>query len=122
MAVRMIVAAVCILAAGCTVQRSVKGTAKDAAAGVTYSGGTGESFQDAIIITGAKDKSAGVSAEYQYISDKHGMRGNGWLLVGQTVIREKNKIVDVIEIQLGDSSIDRRIYYFDVSDFLGKRR
>ena len=111
-----VIAVLCIVMFGCTQPESVKNSSS-----ITYSGGNGESFQNAIVITGANNKSAGVSAEYKYITDKYGPRGSGWLLVGQTVIREKNKIVDVIEIQLADST-DRRIYYFDVSDFLTGRR
>lgn len=111
-----VIAVLCILMFGCTQQQSIKNSS-----GITYSGGSGESFQNAIVITGTKNKSAGIAAEYKYISDKFGSRGSGWLLVGQTVIREKNKIVDVIEIQVSDST-DRRIFYFDVSDFLTGRR
>lgn len=115
MAIRVI-AVLCIFFMGCTQPEPVKNSS-----GITYSGGNGESFQNAIVITGAHNKSAGVSAEYKYITDKYGPRGSGWLLVGQTVIREKNKIVDVLEIQLGDST-DRLIFYFEVSDFLTGRR
>jgi hypothetical protein len=88
---------------------------------ITFSGGSGEAFHDAVVISGTRNKSEGIAGEYSFISKLHGKRGEGWQLVGQTVIREKNKIVDVVEIQLGSVS-DRRIYYFDVSDFLGKRR
>jgi hypothetical protein len=105
-----------VLVLSCTPRRA---TIADSA--VKYSGGTGESFHDAVVITGAANKSSGVSGEYTYISKFHGRRGEGWQLVGQTVIHEKNKVVDVVEIQLGSVS-DRRIYYFDVSDFLGRRR
>lgn len=85
--------------------------------GITYSGGDGESFQNAIKISGTKNQNDGILAEYHYISKKYGERGTGWFLVGQTVIREENKIVDVIEIDLGNSK-GRRIYYFDVTGFL----
>jgi hypothetical protein len=89
--------------------------------GISFSGGSGESFHDAIKITGARDKSSGIAAEYKYISDKQGARGTDWFLVGQTVIREKSLIVDVIEIQLKKDT-DRRIFYFDVSDFMIKKQ
>ena len=107
---------ICMLVISCTPRQSTKG-----AGGVNFTGGNGESFHEAVTIAGAKSKSEGVAAEYKYITNLHGKRGTEWQLVGQTVIREKNKIVDVVEIQLGSVS-DRRIYYFDVSDFLGRRR
>ena len=121
MAVRIVIV-VCILLLGCTPRQYVKKVKKrQVVSEVVLSGGSGESFQEAVIITGTKNQSESVDAEYQFISKIHGQRGIGWHLVGQTVIREKNKIADVIEIQLRDSS-DRRIYYFDVTDFLGKRK
>jgi len=119
----LVIVSLFVISTGCISRNSVNMSGKTAQAeGISYTGGNGDTFHDAVIINGAQDKSAGVAAEYSYISEKHGVRGTGWLLVGQTVIREKNKIVDVIEIQLGDNSSDRRIFYFDVSDFIGKRR
>jgi len=108
---------------GCTTRNEVRiSKTPEHIPGISYSGGDGESFHEAIKINGARDKTTGVAAEYSYISTKYGARGTGWFLVGQTVIREKNKIVDVVEIQLGNNPSDRRIFYFDVSDFLGKKR
>jgi hypothetical protein len=89
--------------------------------GVMFTGGSGGSFNEAVVISGVTNKSEGVASEYTFISKIHGKRGEGWHLVGQTLVREKNKVVDVVEIQLGSDS-DRRIYYFDVSGFLGLRR
>ncbi len=115
-----IIAVLAIFTIACIQPRAVKST-ETPSAGITYSGGDGESFSSAIVITGARSKSEGIAAEYKYISNKYGARGSGWLLVGQTVIREKNKIVDVVEIQLADST-ERRIFYFDVSDFISGKR
>jgi hypothetical protein len=111
-----------IIALGCSSRNSIKvPKTPQIQPGISFSGGSGESFHDAVKITGVRDKSSGIEAEYKYISDKHGLRGIGWFLVEQTVIREKNKIVDIIEIELKTES-DRRIFYFDVSDFMGKRK
>lgn len=121
MVVRFLLIAV-ILVFGCSNRQSIKvGASSVKPPAVSYSGGTGESFSEAVKISGARNQSDGVAAEYYYISNIHGIRGSEWYLVGQTVVREKNKIVDVVEIQLSSAS-DRRIYYFDVSDFLSKRR
>lgn len=117
------IASLLIISTGCISRNAINMSSKqESIPGISYTGGNGDTFHDAVIINGARDKSAGVAAEYRYISNKHGERGSGWYLVGQTVIREKNKIVDVIEIQLGEDSSNRRIFYFDVGDFLGKRR
>lgn len=121
MTVRCLLVAV-IMLFGCSSNQSLRsGRYSDKPTSVSYSGGTGDSFHEAVKIRGARNQSDGVAAEYYFISKIHGMRGTDWFLVGQTVVREKNKIVDVVEIQL-KSADDRRIYYFDASDFLSKRR
>ena len=120
MALRTLVV-MCILLVSCTPRLYRTPRNVTVSPSVGFSGGSGESFHDAVIINGAKSQGEGVAAEYQFISKIFGQRGNGWHLVGQTVIREKNKVVDVIEIQLGQSS-ERRIYYFDASDFLWRRK
>ena len=107
---------------GCSNRQSIKmGASSVKPPAVSFTGGTGESFREAVKINGARNQTDGVAAEYYYISNIHGARGSDWYLVGQTVVREKNKIVDVVEIQLSSAS-DRRIYYFDVSDFLSRRK
>ena len=111
-----------MVAIGCSNRSSLKmGSSSVKPPAVSYSGGNGESFREAVKINGARNQTDGVAAEYYYISKIHGVRGTDWFLVGQTVVREKNKIVDVVEIQLSSAS-ERRIYYFEVSDFLSKRR
>ncbi|MCX7726087.1 MAG: hypothetical protein N2053_04485 [Chitinispirillaceae bacterium] len=84
---------------------------------VVYSGGNGESFQEAVIITGVKSKGELINAEYEFISKKYGTRGKGWLLVGQTLIQEKNRVFDVIEILVYGLN-GEKILYFDVTDFM----
>lgn len=81
---------------------------------VSYSGGSGESFEDAVVIQGPEKQSEGVKAEYDYISGKHGIKNKDWVLVGQTISKEKKKVVDMVEINLTGSN-EHRIYYFDIS-------
>jgi hypothetical protein len=121
MVLRCLLIAVVMLL-GCSGSQSLRsGRYSEKPPAVSYSGGTGDSFHEAVKINGARNQSDGVAAEYYFITKIHGMRGTDWFLVGQTVVREKNKIVDVVEIQL-KSADDRRIYYFDASDFLSNRR
>ena len=123
MAVRIIVLMACIVSFSC-IQRGFVGKSKEReiVSSITYSGGTGESPAEAIVINGARNQGDGVAAEYQFIARKHGPRSTGWHLVGQTAVREKNKIIDVVEIELMGGGEGRRIYYFDASKFLGKRK
>lgn len=82
-------------------------------------GKNGTSFNEAVIVHGANNQREGIAAEQHYISLQHGTRGRDWFLVSQTVIKDNNKVVDVVEIELG-SPTDRRIYFFDATDFIFK--
>jgi hypothetical protein len=112
--------ALCVVCAGqktTTNQRNK--TAQDH---ITFSGGSGDSHEDAIVINGVlKQSSDGVEAEYQYLSKVHGVKDKAWKIDGQTMYREEKKVFDVIEIVLVPSG-GKRIYYFDVSGFPWKRK
>ena len=73
-----------------------------------------------MVITGVHKQHEGLDAEYSFISKIHGLKNRDWRVVGQTIVREKGSIFDVIEITLGSDS-DRRIYYFDVTAFPGRK-
>ncbi|MBN1758084.1 MAG: hypothetical protein JW863_07200 [Chitinispirillaceae bacterium] len=122
MAVRFLLVLCMVFFSSC-IQRNFVGKSKEheMLSSITYSGGSGESVSEAVVINGAKNQHDGVAAEYHFIAQKHGQRGSAWYLIGQTVVREKNKIIDVVEIKLGSSS-GQRIYYFDASDFLWNRK
>jgi len=92
----------------------------DTAPKVQYSGGSGDSYEDAVKISGVEKQSQGVDAEYKYISGKYGQKGKDWQLKGQTIVKEGEGAYDVLEIKLLNSS-EERIYYFDVSSFPWKK-
>jgi hypothetical protein len=107
---------------GCIGRQEMKiSKSKEVPLEVQYSGGNGDSHEEAIIITGVKKQSDGLDAEYRYISTKYGVKNQDWHIVGQTIFHEKSKTYDVIEITLKSTS-DRRIYYFDVTAFPWKRK
>lgn len=107
---------------GCAGRQSVKIDAEKEIPGrIQFSGGSGDTYEDAVVITGVHKQHEGLAAEYNYISQKHGIKNKDWRVVGQTIIREKNSIFDVIEISLNSGS-DRRIYYFDVTAFPWKKK
>jgi hypothetical protein len=87
---------------------------------IQYSGGSGDSYEEAVKITGATKQSEGVDAEYKYLSDKYGAKGRDWNIAGQTNFREKGKVYDIIEVRLSTGG-DNRIYYFDVTGFQSKQ-
>jgi hypothetical protein len=121
MLVRCIVLSILALTLGCASQQSSTKNKNKAATNITFSGGSGDSYEDAIVINGALKQSEGVEAEYQYISKIHGTKDKGWKIDGQTMYREEKKVLDVVEISLIPSG-EKRIYYFDVTGFPWKRK
>ena len=106
---------------GCAAQQQSVNSKKDDLSHITFTGGSGDSPEDAIVINGVEKQSEGIEAEYSYISKIHGEKDRKWRLDGQTITREEKKIFDVIEISLLPSK-DKRIYYFDVAGFPWKRK
>jgi hypothetical protein len=92
-----------------------------AAPQIVIFGGNGESTDQAVVISGVKKQSEGIDAEYGYISTKYGMKNKDWHLNSQTIVQEQGKIFDLIEIELTASS-EKKIYYFDVSDYSWKKK
>ncbi len=88
---------------------------------VKYSGGKGDNPEDAVVITGVHKQTEGIIAEYNYITTLHGEKNKSWSLYGQTILKEKVKVYDVIEIKLIDFNGEHRIYYFDVTSFPWKK-
>ena len=109
-----------VIAAGCASQEQAvrKNTAQ---ATITFSGGNGESSDSAIVIHGIEKPSEGVEAEYRYLSQLHGIKDKSWRVESQVITREEKNVYDVIEIMLVPSS-QKRIYYFEVIRFSGKRK
>ncbi len=113
---------VLLIFGGCANRQTMKSEQKQEIPGrIQFTGGSGDSFDDAVVITGVHKQHEGLDAEYSFISQKHGIKNKDWRVAGQTIIREKGAIFDVIEITLGSGS-DRRIYYFDVTSFPWKKK
>lgn len=107
------------VASSCTMRQAIKPVGPMEVAPATFSNDNGASFHEAVKVAGVKNQREGVAAEYRYISDLHGERGQDWFLVGQTVIQNQEKLVDVVEIQLNNPE-DRKVIYFDATAFLLK--
>ena len=121
MVARCIILSVLALTLGCASQQAASKNKNKAATHITFSGGSGDSHEDAIIINGVLKQSDGVDAEYRYISTIHGTKDKNWKIDGQTMYRDEKKIFDVVEISLLPSG-EKRIYYFDVTGFPWKRK
>jgi len=56
---------------------------------ITLSNNTGKSFEDAIVITGAKNTVEGVEAEYEYLVEKFGIPKIDWSFIRQSLLPQK---------------------------------
>lgn len=86
--------------------------------GITFAGGSGESFEKAIIIKGATNSGAGIAAEYQYLEKKFGRRNADWKLIRQGLLHKNAKHFDLMQIELADGT--QKDIYFDITEFFGK--
>lgn len=86
---------------------------------VKYLGGDGSTKENAIVIQNAKNEYNGVSAEMQYISRKNGERNKAWSKVSQTLLTDRDKYYDLIEIVIIKSG-EKKSYYFDITEFYGR--
>ena len=85
-----------------------------------YSGGLGNTMEDAIIIT-ASSSFIGVPAEYDYIRIQCGQEGSDWILESQSLLEPDGadgKHYDLLTVKLKDGTL--REFYFDISSFFGK--
>lgn len=87
------------------------------ASACNFSEDNGDSFKEAVMIGGVQTQRDGMAAEYHYISDRFGNRGSDWFLVGQTILSDQNRIIDVVEIQLKNPA-ERKLIYFDAGNFV----
>jgi hypothetical protein len=84
-----------------------------------YEGGDGSSYEQAIKILGVDNHMLGIKAEYDYISNKHGVENKDWQFISQKLCSDDNKLYDEITFQLRR---DRKTYsyLFEISEFFGK--
>ena len=82
---------------------------------ILFHGGQGYSIEDAIKVIGAKNSVQGVTAEYQYLTQRFGQKDKDWSLISQALLKENNKSYDKMSINVDDKQID---LFFDITEFL----
>jgi hypothetical protein len=87
-------------------------TTSHTTAAVTFKGGKGTSYQDAIIVV-AKNEQEGVPSEYEYLR-KH---FPGWEIGDQTLSCKRKRCYDLMTIRKGSQF---KTIYFDISRYFGK--
>ena len=79
----------------------------------TYSGGDGTTAQEAVVINANTDLAA-TRAEYAWLRE----HVPGSTLSHQSLIREQNRVYDLMEVNLPDGT--KRSYFFDITETFGK--
>lgn len=85
---------------------------------IEYSNHNGQTFESAIIVTGAETAPVGIDAEYKYVASKLGKESIEWELVLQSLYHTEDGDFDVLEIKTKDGTL--KTFYFNISDFYGK--
>ena len=92
-------------------------TRKLAGTSICFAGGQGTSTKDAIVIQGAHGETDGVAAEYKYLDDLYGPRGQGYVVQSQSLLEDAGKSFDRLDIQVNGQPT---AVYFDITDYFGK--
>lgn len=81
---------------------------------ITFEGGDGSSFEEAVVIKGAKDGMEGIEAESKWIEKKH----RGWEKGDQALISKNGKHYDRIDYTGPKGG--KMTVFFDITEFFGK--
>ena len=81
-----------------------------------YTGGTGSTIETAVIIN-TDSYAIGVPAEYEYIKNIHGVHGEDYSLLKQSLSFVNENSYDEILIKLKNG--EEISYFFNISQFFG---
>jgi hypothetical protein len=84
-------------------------------------GGTGESCEMALIISGGRDYNEAISCEHDYIGNSWGIKDKDWNIVEQTTLTENGRIYDMIQVEIPKVG-EKHYYYFDVTHYKKKQK
>jgi len=87
---------------------------------VSYKGGDGSSYENAVKIKRAETMEIGIMASYLYIEKKQGKMFKIWRPLCNNLEKIDNKYYSTITIQNISKSETKQKYVFDVTDFYGK--
>jgi hypothetical protein len=89
---------------------------------ITFSGGSGDSYETAIIIRGTqynKKPENAVAAEYDYIGGLYGKKDKEWVVEEQSSGQDKEKVYDMVRVKILSNG-KMHFFYFDITYFSKK--
>ncbi len=95
--------------------RKTVGGTPDGGGGCAAADGT--SMERAVVIV-APDEMTGIRAEYDWLSQRLGVRNRDWKMEQQSLLSATGREYDRLDVRLADGT--RRSYFFDITGFFGK--
>jgi hypothetical protein len=124
---KAIVIGICMVAvfSGCLSRQTVKinDAEKMKPGQITFSGGSGDSYETAIIVKGNqynKKPENAVAAEYDYISGLYGKKDKEWIVEEQSSGQEKDRVYDMVRVKILSNG-KMHFFYFDITYFSKKQ-
>jgi hypothetical protein len=93
----------CFIAGGCLARGAIKVSEQPEKRlqGVSISGGNGESYDSAVVLTGGKDHAAAVESEHKFIAKLWGgVQDKDWKITEQTLVTEGKKTYDMVQVEV----------------------
>jgi len=84
---------------------------------IKYTGGSGNTREQAIKITGAEDGVEGIGAEYEFLRLLSNQLGQEVKMVRQSLHHHGDKSYDMMVLQFEDGNSEE--IWFDITDFYG---
>ena len=81
---------------------------------ISYTGGSGESIEDAIVIAGARQHFEAIAAEYEYLRKRFAESGTEYKILLQELVEDGDRRYDRITVGFPDGSTAKT--YFDITE------
>ena len=82
---------------------------------ILFQGGDGYTIEDAIEVVGAANSLEGVAAEYRYLEQRFGKKGDDWKVEEQSLLNQNDRFFD--RLVLKTKSEGEIEIYFDITSF-----
>jgi hypothetical protein len=112
------------VAGGCLARQTIKVNEQSGkkVQGISTSGGNGESYDSAVVLTGGKDHAAAVESEHKFIAKLWGgVQDKDWKITEQTIVTEGKKTYDMVQVEVIGLG-EKHFYYFDITWYTKKAK
>jgi hypothetical protein len=121
---RVLVGFACALVvAGCLSRQteSVKQNPSKKYDAAHVAGGTGDSYETAVLINGGKDYADAEICENGFIANAWGAKDKDWRLMEKTTVVENGRTYDMVQVEIPKVG-EKHFYYFDITRYKKKQK